>query len=168
MKGYYKIDAIDLWEQYGASLERNATADLLAHPNPKPLLSHNWADEDGEDVLPAPLRVQARDVTLAVLMVGNGEADFWLKYNDLYDHLAAGYVMFFVNEFRRAHLLRLVEWGKPQRWGRIRSTGRVIMRFSVKFREDNPAEDIPNVLIDGARQLWQDGQGDVLRITHLI
>ena len=158
MKGYYKIDAIDLWEQYGASLERNATADLLAHPNPKPLLSHNWADEDGEDVLPAPLRVQARDVTLPV----------WEKYNALYEHLSAAAVMFFVNEFRRAHLLRLVEWGKPQRWGRIRSTGRVILRFSAKFREDNPAEDIPNVLIDGARQLWQDAGGDVLRITHLI
>ncbi|GHT16300.1 hypothetical protein AGMMS4956_18380 [Bacteroidia bacterium] len=146
--GQYYLDGQDLWDTYGVMLERGSTGDLLALPNPKPTLAHEWEDEDGEDVLSTPVKVQARDVTVKCLIVAAGESDFWNKYNGFYDKMREGAVRWFVSEFNKPYDLLLKSFGKPTRYTRIKNTNKIIVRFDMTLRELNPALIIYNVLVD--------------------
>jgi hypothetical protein len=138
-EGMYKINGRDLWTVFGALLEKGSDSGLLALPEPKARVSHDWEDEDGEEVLLTPTFTKARDVTVSCLIVAADGQDFWANYHGLYDELTRGTVSLYVRDFDETYTLLLTGFGKPEKLTRIKSDRRVGVKFSIKFKELAPS-----------------------------
>jgi hypothetical protein len=150
MRGQFSIDGRDARRQWGVAMLRGSTHDFLTFLSPKPKLTHDWEDEDGEDVLYTPYYAQARDISVECVMTAVDSTDFWQKYQDFYEYMRQARVYFYIVDFNKAYRLRLVEYGKAQRWGSMEHGGRILMKFSMKLQESNPTLTIYNGIVDGA------------------
>jgi hypothetical protein len=153
-EGMYTINGRDLWTEFGVMIDRVSAAELLALPEPKARLTHDWEDEDGEEVLLTPTLTKARDVTLTCLIRAANGSEFWGKYYGLYDELTQGAVALHSRELNETYSLLLTGFGKPEKLTRIAGQ-RVAVKFTVTLRELQPkvlraalVDDMGNAPVD--------------------
>jgi hypothetical protein len=154
------VNGKDLWDTYGVRLERGGAVELLALPDSKSRVVHDWEDEDGEEVLLTPTLTKARDVTLSCLIVAATGGEFWSAYTALYRELAGGVVALYVHDFDETYSLLLTGFGKPDKLTRI-AGGHTAVKFSVKLRELSPGVKLW-ALADGFDEYPVDGYDNFL------
>ena len=146
-QGQYQINGLDLWEEYSVLLEKGSTADLLAMPNPKERITHSWEDEHGEEVLFPLTRFKPREATLKCAIVCLSMHEFWQAYQRFFEAVTAGEFELYVNEFRSAYSLYTVEFGKPERFTRLLTGGKIAVKFNLKVKETVPIMFVKKMVV---------------------
>jgi hypothetical protein len=80
LSGYFFMDGMDLWVNFGLVIERGS-ADFLRYPPKKESITHDWLDSNGVDVDLSRIFFQERQVTLACGIIADSEEDFWLRHD---------------------------------------------------------------------------------------
>lgn len=147
LNGLLYINDKDAYKEYGVFLceerpgENKNYCELLKPAEAKELKAINYHERDGEK-LPAKLvrALQARDVTLQFALVASNKTVFFTKYAAFISLLKQGQDGWLS--------LRLPELDKTYRvyyvscttWKQLTDfDGEVVARFTVKFREPEPA-----------------------------
>lgn len=87
VSGYFFMDGMDLWVQFGLFIEKGS-ADFLRYPPKKESITHDWLDSNGLDVDLSRVFFKERQVTLNCGIIAETEEDFWLKHDSFIATLA--------------------------------------------------------------------------------
>lgn len=146
----YLLDGIDLWTNFGITIEKGGLDDLLKIPKRKDSIQHDWQDEDGLDIDLSRTFVEAKDSILKCVIIANTEADFWLHYNQFYSLLRKpGTRRFSVNVFRLDYYIYYKDCTIYSKLTPFKQTGKLICKFDLTISESVPGfQNTPTYLVD--------------------
>jgi hypothetical protein len=120
------IDTIDVYTQFGISIEHEGLKSVVQYPTLKPFDSFNWAEEDGIDVDASEPVFEAREVTVQCTCVDTDNV------GALFDLLSDGsYHVFNFDVIGKSYMLRLDT--QP-----TKTVFYPLEKFSLKLIEDKP------------------------------
>lgn len=146
----YLLDGIDLWTNFGITIEKGGLDDLLKIPKRKASIEHDWMDEDGLDIDLSRTFFEAKDSVLKCIIIAGTEADFWLHYNQFVSLLRKpGTRRFSVNVFGLDYYIYYKDCTIYQKLTPFKQTGKLICKFSITVSESVPGfQDTPTYLVD--------------------
>lgn len=77
----WKINDIDITEEFGVVLKRGAYNAIFQLPAAKGYLTESTREQDGESVVFFNPKSEARDITIPIYIGASDLTDFWDKYN---------------------------------------------------------------------------------------
>lgn len=83
MEWSYNINGNDLFETFAVGIE-NGVEDFLKFPSRKASVQTDWQEEQGLDIDLSNPVFASRDIVLKCWCAGNGNVDFWKKYNGFF------------------------------------------------------------------------------------
>lgn len=154
MKGFCEITTyngtlqeyvtVDAYSAYGIAFEKGTYESLFPLPSPKLGYEYDWGGMNGIEVDEfAPTVLAATQVILPIVIVADGETDFWAKYLAFRSLILGGsgksrYIEFNFLHVGRRFKLRYVGGGSLSILGSVRGTSKVGMRFRLNFSDDFP------------------------------
>lgn len=135
---------VDAYSPYGISFEKGTYESLFPLPSPKSGYEYDWGGKDGIEIDEfSPIVLSATQVTLPIVIVADGETDFWEKYLAVRSLILGGenrsrYLEFNFLHVGRRFKLRYTGGGALSILGKVRGTSKVGMRFRLTFSDDFP------------------------------
>jgi hypothetical protein len=83
------IDGQDIYTNYGVFALRGAFNDLVKLPDMKEPSKYSWDTENGDDVYLENRKIQARDITLTLLLSGATKEEMWTNRQALFAAISA-------------------------------------------------------------------------------
>jgi hypothetical protein len=142
--GYYELDGLDLWDNYGVFIEKG-TDDFLILPERKESIQYDWPDLSGLSIDTATPAFKERQVELSCAIVANDESDFWTKYDAFRDALMApGTRSLYVIELEKTFDVVYMKCTSFNRFTRLKTVSKVAAKFRIVFL----IPDSPEPLLD--------------------
>ena len=110
----------------------------MTPPAVKPYTTVDYRERNGEEVDLSIVRLEARDVSLRLAMVAEGEQDFRDKYRAFIDTLKSGLLSVKVTETGKTYKMYYLSCPGYVMKTRLRTSGRLLAVWTVKFREPKP------------------------------
>lgn len=131
--------------------------------------SYDWPERDGKEYYLLNRKVKPRTLPMVFLLMGDDEADFWLRFNALEDLLLAdGTIDMYVNETRRAYTVFYNRPANAQAITLFTEGGKVCARFTLEFIEPNPRNRPVYDLYYGPCAAIPVTEADVLALTNAV
>lgn len=102
---------------------------------------HSWPDEDGEEAfaLADDIKFEARDISLTCLLRAEDKTTFLYRVNNLKSWIEApGLQTLYIGTTGKTHNVHLVDGGNFSMLTKWKTTGTMVGRFILKFREPLP------------------------------
>lgn len=162
------ISGVDVYSEYGVTLLKGAYSELLKPPKPKPPLVVEYDNDDGEEVLfptdPQPL--EARDISLQIVIVANNAADFFDKKERFETLLRGKTFTLYLPTLQAAYSCYFVECTQYSQLEPL-TTRRVSASLTLKLREPNPNNRVSNTFFlgeDGEFLMGEDNKQLILEV----
>lgn len=130
----FYIDGVDLYMAFGYIVS-GGSDDFLKLPTRKDPPSHSWLEESGVEYdLSAPA-FESVPVTLAGYIIADSEADFWNKYQSLWNVLSApGERILNVIEHAQTYLVFYKKAPVSKKLTRLKGTDLIAFELSLEFQ----------------------------------
>jgi len=155
MNGLWNINGIDLYETFGAYILKGSYNDLLSPPMPRKRLEHEYIDQDGVAVdTTSQLTYEARRFSIKVALKGNSAAQFWSRYNALFEVLSqpTSFTLY-VADLDKTFTLLYEGTAKAEKLTPIATASQVYAVFDVKVMEpltETIASSRPELIVSSA------------------
>lgn len=152
LSGMYAIDGIDLWDNYGVTVETGGLDGFLKLPKRKDSIQHDWQDEDGLDIDLSRTFFEAREIPINCVVVADSEAEFWTKYNGFLNALKKpGTRRLSVNPFGTDYYIFYKDCTIWQKLTNFKNSNKLVCRFTLTVIEKNPGfQNTPVYIVDEA------------------
>lgn len=133
MKGQAYINNIDIWEAYGAMLQRGSYEALLTPPAAKDYITSDSRNENGKRyVINNGVKVKEREIAISVIVEGETEEDYLYKYEQFINAITQGVFELKVPKLHRIYRLVYSTCSKYGDYGLKRGI------FALRLIEPNP------------------------------
>lgn len=137
----------DIKELYGLLISGGIPS-LLALPERKDSLNHDWPEEPGLDIDLSNPQFKARQFTFNCAIIADDRDDFFSKYNGLFTALSVeGVIPLYINDHDRTYNVYYISQQNCTKLSKIINTTKVGIKFDLVFGETNPADNIPAVYL---------------------
>lgn len=90
-KGQLYINDVDMFEEYGVSMDNNALSTLMQYPERKEFIKNESRNGDGTQYVLTNLPpLKEREITLTFHMYANSDSQFLSRYNAFQELLLSG------------------------------------------------------------------------------
>ena len=143
--GKLYINNHDAYTEYGVFLcsDRSGVYDnlsaLLTPPSVKSYVTVNYRERDGEETEVEETRFEGRDLSPRFALVADSEAVFTLKYQRFIEEVKSGWLELRVTETGKTYRVYYVSSPGFVMKTRLKTTGRLLAIWTIKFREPKPA-----------------------------
>ncbi|GAA4328599.1 hypothetical protein [Flaviaesturariibacter amylovorans] len=148
LTGKHFMDGMDLWTVYSLFVE-GGSDDFLKYAAAKEGISHDWTDAHGVDVDLSRRFLAGRNISLKCGMLVASEAEFWLKYEALLNHLMKPEKRRIeVAEFGdRSFYVYYKDVSSLGRFTKIKDSDLIGIKFTLNLVENEPQLDNTNTFI---------------------
>ena len=134
MTGDLFINNKDAYTEWGVGLENGGLSNLMTPPPSKAYIENSSRLLDGKQILPAPIKLKDRDVSLTFHLVASGYEDFTLRLESFMSELRSGTIEL-RTKYQPGIIYRLYYQSSTQ-FSQIRGC---LGKFIIKFNEPDPS-----------------------------
>lgn len=136
-KGQLFINNIDVYEEYGISMDNNALSTLMTPPSKKGWITNEVRDEDGVRYVGGTYspKKQSRDISITFNLSASSEEEFFSRYNSFCQDILEEGVLNIRTSFQPNVVYRCIYESCTQ----FTQFRRCMAFFNLKLIEPNPS-----------------------------
>lgn len=129
------LNTKNLLQSFGLIIQ-TGTAEFLAFPERKGVLSNDWQEEDGIEYDLALPKFKDKEVTLQCAILADNDTQFWNFYNSLFNELKkAGWQNLFIYDHSKTYQVYYKKCGTPKKTlKRLKNVQKVLVKFPLTLQ----------------------------------
>lgn len=139
MTNKFKINTVDIYTTYGATILKGSYADLLMPAKPRKRLEHEYTDQNGVKVDKiSPLTFEPKRFSMRFAIKASSDTEFWSRYNAFFAAVAVKtYISLWIYDLNATYTLYYEGCTKVEKLTRIAGSNFVYAVFDIQFLDPN-------------------------------
>lgn len=157
MYGHLVIDGVDAYSEYGFIILKGSMESWLLVPEMKNPFSHDWKDENGQEVDLDKRYAKSKDVTLKVLFVAASEVEFWENYKRTLEMLTSpGLRTVYYREMDKEFEVYYTKSSAAKTYTRLKNVNKICVEMTFHFTMPDPTTVIERLVAPTGMRLYVD------------